>query len=293
MNLRPTRLHDIIGQTNIKKRLNISIKACQTLNEPLPHLLFYGPSGTGKTTFAQAIANELNYPIEIGNGANIQSIKSLLPYLMRLKENSILFIDELHRLPIKVAELLYVCIEEFRVDIGNKDSVSIDLPKFTFIGATTNSGLIPKPLYDRFVLKFPLSLYSVSELEEIITANAKKSGVLLSPEAVNTIATSSRHTPRIANNRLKWIRHYGVSHGINIIKNQDILNALSLEGVNKDGIDNNDIKYLSVLKQHQPAGINTLSSLTNISRDTIEEVIEPFLLKLNKIKKTQKGRMLC
>lgn len=293
MNLRPTHLIDIIGQKNVKERLEISINACKSTGEQLPHTLFYGPPGTGKSTLAQALANELGLEIQIANGANIRSIKALLPYLMRIKSGSILFIDEIHRLPIMVAEFLYVAIEEFRVDLGKKGQMSIKLPEFTFVGATTNAGSIPKPLYDRFILKLPLELYSNDDLVKIISISADKMNLCISEDAKLAVAKTSRSVPRIANNRLKWIRHYAISNNINIVEEKHIISALALEGVNKDGVDKNDLKYIQALKNHQPAGINTISSVTNIDKDTIEYVIEPFLLSHNVIKKTGKGRILC
>ena len=293
MTLRPTRLKDIIGQSNAKTILQISINACNQTNEVFPHCLVFGPPGTGKSTIAQAMSNELSKKLHTANGANIRSVKALLPHLMRINQGDILFIDEIHRLPINVAEFLYVAIEEYRVDLGKENQMSITLPKFTFFGATTNAGSIPKPLFDRFILKLPLELYTIDELSEIISKNSIKLKLNITDSAIKLIAGSSRNTPRIANNRLIWIRHYAISNCIHIINEEHILKALSLEGVNKNGIDNNDIKYLNALKRHQPAGINTLCSLTNIARDTIEEVIEPFLLRNNLIKKTSKGRMLC
>jgi len=255
--------------------------------------LLYGPPGTGKTTIARAIANELGYNIEIGNGAQINSIKKLLPYIMRIKENDILFIDEIHRLPIRVAEFLYVTIEEFRVDLGKEGEMSIDIPKFTFVGATTNAGLIPTPLFDRFIIKLPLDLYTTDELIELVDRNCDQMNLILTDEAKTIVAKSSRNTPRIANNRLAWIRHCSISRNISVMQEPDVLEALELEGVNKEGVDKVDLKYLKALKKHQPAGLNTLVSVTNIAKDTIEEVVEPFLLRNNLIKKTTKGRILC
>lgn len=291
--LRPQNLSSIVGQTNVKARLKICLESCLSSGLAFPHTLFFGPPGTGKTTLAQALSNELNVNIQIANGSNINSISKLLPYLTRLEEGSILFIDEIHRLNIKVFEFLYVVIEDLRIDLDDGKNCSIDLPNFTFVGGTTNAGLIPKPLYDRFVLKCALDLYSIEELTQIVDINCKKLGLQLSDDAKTIVATSSRNTPRIVNNRLVWIKHYAQYHNIQIVNKADILNALKLEGINQHGIDDNDRKYLSMLKHHQPVGLNSLVSLTNIDKDTIENVIEPFLINLELIKKTTKGRMLC
>lgn len=292
MNLRPLLLNDLVGQEKAKERLRITIKSCKTTGEKFPHTLLFGPAGTGKTSIANIISNEMNYGIEFANGANLSSIKSLLPYLARVKNNGILFIDEIHRIPIKVAEFLYVAIEDYRIDIGKQNQMSINLPRFTFVGATTNSGLIPKPLYDRFVLKLHLELYSIDELVKIISSTADKMNMILDHGAKTIVAQSSRRTPRIANNRLEWLKHFSISKNISILTKDHIYDALNLEGVEVNGIDDNDKKYLSALKRHQPAGINTMVSSTNIAKDTIEQVIEPFLLSLNLIRKTPKGRIL-
>jgi len=286
-------LDGIVGQKKVKDILNISLTACRKLKEQFPHSLFYGPPGTGKTTFAQAIANETGSRIEIGNGANIRSVKSLLPYLMRISKGSILFIDEIHRLPINVSEFLYVAVEENRIDLGKENKITIHIPEFTFIGATTNVGSIPKPLFDRFTLKLSLELYSDIEMFDIVSRNAEKMKINITDSAKSIIAKSSRKTPRIANHRLNWARHYSVSKNIPIIKESDIINILDLEGVDKNGITINDKKYLEAVNRLQPAGIGTISSAIDIPKDTIENTIEPFLMSLRLIKKTTKGRILC
>ena len=297
MNLRPTTLNDVIGQSKIKQRLRISINAAKQQQQSLPHLLFDGPPGLGKTTLARVVAHELGSSIQIANGSNLRSIKNVLPYLARLTANSVLFIDEIHRLTTLVCEFLYCVMEDFRMDLVTEgEAVSIDLPNFCLIGATTEAGSLPPPLVDRFAYKFHLGLYSNDELSELLLKNSRKIQVDLSKECAKILAGASKDTPRVANSLLKWIKDYTLG------KNQQtspslIKDALTLADIDPSGLDKNDKTYLRTLTEmdglNKPVGLLTLAAATSLNKDTITEQIEPFLLRRKLIKKTSKGRMLC
>ncbi len=292
MSLRPTKLEDIVGQDNIKQRLNISIAAAKGRGEMLPHILADGPPGTGKTTVAQAIANEMGQELIIANGANLRSIKSLLPYLARAG-NNILFIDEIHRCTTLVQEFLYPAMEDFRFDIGGDGEMSIDLEPFTLIGATTEAGALAPPLYDRFTLKYHLSLYNTDELSYLIKLAGAKMGLTVTSASADYLAKTSRGTPRIALARLKWVGDYvfpkeEVSVGA-------VADALKLAEIHPDGTTPQDRQYLDVLKEYAgtPIGLKTLVAETGLAPETITEQIEPYLLRKDLIKRTSKGRVLA
>jgi len=293
MNLRPTHLEHIIGQQKTIEAIQTNLKAVQKTGEVFPHMLLSGPAGTGKSLICEALANELNKPIEIANAANLSGFKGILPYVMRVRPHSILFVDEVHRLGPRLIDSLLTIIEQFRVDLGEDGNVSFPLPEFTFVAATTNKGKLPNTFIDRFVLKYTLKLYSDEELTEIVRGNIKKLEIKLSDGAIKLVVDSSRQTPRIANNRLLWIRNYSIAHSIPIVESQHVEKCLHIEDIDKNGFTYNDRKYLEELKKHQPAGINTMVAVTNIERDTIESVVEPFLLTSGIIKKTRKGRILA
>ena len=292
MNLRPTNLEGITGQKKTIEAIQTNVKAVQHTGEVFPHMLLSGPAGTGKSLICEALSHELGRPIEIANASNISGFKGILPYLMRVKEHSILFVDEVHRLGPRLIDSLLTIVEQFRLDLGEDGNVSFDLPRFTFIAATTNKGKLPNTFIDRFILKYTLKLYSQEELSEIVQRNADKLDIKLSDAAVKMVVASSRKTPRIANNRLLWIRNYAIANNLSLIERQHVEKCLHIEDVDKNGFTYNDRKYIKELKKHQPAGINTMVAVTNIEKDTVESVIEPFLLTCGVIKKTRKGRML-
>ena len=296
--LRPSTLTEILGQKEVKEVLSISINSAKQRNTCLAHSLFYGPPGTGKTTLANAIANDMGCSIQIANGANLRSIKNLIPYIMRIEDDSILFIDEIHRMTNIVEEFLYPVMEDFKVDMSmsGKDmfgeTISINVPKFTLIGATTEYGSLSKPLIDRFQHKHTLRLYNKVELQEIININAKKLNLKMSQQACNFVTKVSRGTPRVANAALEWLRDYRIAQGSETLSEGDVETAMGMKGIGSDGMTEMDRKYLKTLKSSgQPLGIETLSCMTGIDRQTIEGIIEPWLLQNAQIVKTSKGRM--
>ena len=278
-------LKDIVGQSGIKKALQINIDACKMSSKPLPHSLFYGFAGGGKTTFANAIAVEMGGEFQEANGAALSSVKSILPFLMRIKENSVLFIDEIHSCGKKVLDYLLTAMEQFKVTVGD---TTHPIPKFTLIGATTNPGLLIKPLRDRFVLKYSIQPYSNKEMLKIVTDCCQR----LTPMAAEVLVRASKNVPRIAKNYLTLINNYAIVNGKTVITDQYVLICLELMGVRADGLDKDDLEYLRLLKQIQPAGITTLAASTGFSRDQIENLIEPYLLTKGVIKRTPKGRVL-
>ena len=296
--LRPNKLSDILGQKQVVEVLNISIKSAKSRSDCLAHTLFYGPPGTGKTTLANAIANEMGCSLQIANGANLRSIKNLLPYIMRVEDHSILFIDEIHRMTNIVEEFLYPVMEDFKVDMSMSgkeifgETLSIDIPRFTLMGATTEYGSLSKPLIDRFQHKHTLKLYNKVELQEIVNINSKKLNLKMSDKASVFVTKVSRGTPRIANAALEWLRDYCIAQGSETLSESDVESAMGMKGIDSDGMTDMDRKYLKTLKTSgQPLGIETLSCMTGIDRQTIEGIIEPWLLQNSKIIKTSKGRV--
>ena len=296
--LRPKTLSDIIGQKEVVEVLNISIKSAKSRNDCLAHTLFYGPPGTGKTTLANAIANEMGCSLQIANGANLRTIKNLLPYVMRVEDHSILFIDEIHRMTNIVEEFLYPVMEDFKIDMSvpTKDvkgqTISMEIPAFTLMGATTEFGSLSKPLIDRFQHKHTLKLYNKVELQEIVNINSKKLNLKMSDQASIFVTKVSRGTPRIANATLEWLRDYRIAQGSETLSESDVEAAMSMKGIDSDGMSDMDRQYLKTLKNSgQPLGIETLSCMTGIDRQTIEGIIEPWLLQNCRIAKTSKGRV--
>ena len=296
--LRPTKLADILGQLQVREALDISICSAKHRQDCLEHTLFYGPPGTGKTTLANAIANDMETSIQVANGANLRSIKSIIPYIMRIEPHGILFIDEIHRMTKIVEEFLYPIVEDFKVDMsmgadkGDGEVISIDIPKFTLMGATTEFGSLSKPLIDRFKHKYTLKLYNNVELLKIIDSNAQKLELSMTKKAAEKIATMSRGTPRIANSNLEWLRDYQIAKEISTLSEKDIKDAMLLKGIDHEGLTEMDRKYLSILQNSlEPLGIETICSLSNIDRNTVESIIEPWLLQGSKIAKTPKGRV--
>jgi Holliday junction DNA helicase RuvB len=295
MTFRPKTFDDIVGQKGVIKALNISIRSAKVRNAAFPHCLISAGAGLGKSTICMAIANELGVKLKTVLGSNIHSFKDILPTVMGMREHEVLFIDEVHRVNPRIAESFYTILEDSRVDIqkGKDDEViSINLPQFTIVGATTEAGTLPKPLRDRFKLHFTLQLYDTATLEILIRNNSKDLSVSLDDSAVSWLAQISRGTPRIANAGLEWVRDWGVAKNLSRLTAKDMREAMDLRGIGADGSTEEDRRYLEFLKkQSGPVGINTISSSLGIDRCTIEEVIEPFLLSRQLIQKTSKGRI--
>ncbi|MBO7678288.1 MAG: Holliday junction branch migration DNA helicase RuvB, partial [Thermoguttaceae bacterium] len=246
--LRPKRMSEMIGQRDVYERIMIAIQAARKRNEPLGHILFDGPPGLGKTTFATCIPNELEVQMQVANGATLKAPKDIIPYLTNAEERSVLFIDEIHRLQKTVEEFLYPAMEDFRIDFTygegiNARTLNIPLKPFTLIGATTRTGLISAPLRDRFQMREHLDFYSIDELTKIVLRNAEKLRVTIDDSAAEEIALRSRGTPRLANNRLRWVRDFADAKADGTITPTVALDALAMQGIDSLGLDKLDRSY--------------------------------------------------
>lgn len=291
--LRPNKLDDIIGQDKAKRICKILVNSAIKRKEHIPHILLDGPPGIGKSTFARAIANEMGESFQEANGTNFSSLKSILPYIGRITQNSILFIDETHRIRKNVEEWLYPIMEDFFMTLTQgEETIKAEIPSFTMIGATTQSGLLTKPFYDRFVHKIQLTYYSDEDLKKIAYANIAKLGLSVKDEVIQSLVNVSRGTPRIVNNFLLWIRDYSLSEQVNEVTPSEFNKALQIKGVTLDGLTKNDRIYLDFLSQNGIVGLRTIAAATGLATETITENIEPYLLRKNMIVKTSKGRRL-
>lgn len=298
--LRPKRMLDMVGQREVFERLLIAIEAAKIRKEPLGHILFDGPPGLGKTTFATCIHHELGVPLQTGNGATLRAPKDVLPYLINAKEGSILFIDEIHRMQKTVEEFLYPAMEDFRVDMtmgegAGARTLNIPLERFTLIGATTRTGLISAPLRDRFTIHEHLGFYSVEELAEIVRRNAEKLNVYIDTAGAFEIATRSRGTPRLANNRLWWVRDYATIRSDGRISLEVARRALEMQGVDELGLDSQDRQYMETLIgvfDGGPAGVEAIAHTINVAPDTLVDEVEPFLLRSQLIIRSPRGRRI-
>jgi Holliday junction DNA helicase RuvB len=297
-NLRPQRMHDMIGQRDVCERLRIAIDATQKRGEALGHVLFDGPPGLGKTTFATCIPNELGVTVQTASGAGLKAPKDLIPYLTNAEERSVLFIDEIHRLPRAVEEYLYTAMEDFRIDVVlgegiNARTLAVTLKPFTLIGATTRAGMLSGPLRDRFQLREHLGFYTIEELTILLLRNARKLHVDVAEDAALEIARRSRSTPRIANNRLRWVRDYATSRADGRVSLPVAQAALEMAGIDEAGLDSQDRRYLDTLVRvfdGGPAGVEAIAHTMNTSSDTLEDEVEPFLLRLEFMLRTPRGR---
>ena len=297
--LRPRRLDEMVGQRDVIERLKIAIDAASGRDEPLGHILFDGPPGLGKTTFATIIPAEMGTTVQQANGAGLAAPKDLLPYLTNVSEKSVLFIDEIHRIPKSVEEYLYTAMEDFRIDIVlgegvNARTLNFELQCFTLIGATTRAGMLSAPLRDRFQIREHLSWYTEAELQQLILRNAVKLEIEVDQAAAAEIARRSRRTPRIANNRLYWVRDFAQIKAKGKVTLGVARDALDMIGIDRLGLDKQDRNYLDTLIRvfaGGPAGIEAISHTMNVSSDTLEDEVEPFLLRSELIVRTRRGRM--
>lgn len=287
---RPSSFDNIVGQKDVIKRLRINSKGCKLSESVMPHVLIDGPPGLGKTTLAGAIANELDVDLVTCNAASLRSIKNIMPYLMGINPRSVLFIDEIHRLPKLVEEFLYPVMEDFKMSIVVEDNTEdIDIPQFTLVGATTSGGSLSQPFYDRFTIKEHLSFYSHDELAKLAGYAIKGGALEVDESDLLEIAKRSKGTPRILKARVKWYQNYLLSVG-----KDDVDVIFETQGIDKYGMDTYDRKYLEVLEKNlgNPLGVKSISSLTGIAIETIENAIEPYLLREGYVVRTQKGRIL-
>ena len=297
--LRPRNFDEYFGQDKIKSNMKVFIEAAKKREEPLDHVLLYGPPGLGKTTLANIIASEMNVNIRITSGPAIERAGDLAAILTNLPSNSVLFIDEIHRLNRTVEEILYPAMEDYALDIiigkgPSARSIRLDLPKFTLIGATTRAGMLTSPLRDRFGVISRLEMYSAVELQTIVKRSAGILNIPISNDGAIEIAKRSRGTPRIANRLLKRIRDFAQVENLSTIEKPIAdrgLNALEVDAIGLDAVDRKLL--LAIIKKFAggPVGLDTLSSCISEEKETIEDVYEPFLLQLGFINKTPRGRV--
>lgn len=298
--LRPQLLKDYIGQQKVKETLSIYIEAARQREEPLDHVLFYGPPGLGKTTLAGIIANEMGVKMKVTSGPAIEKPGEIAAILNNLSEGDVLFIDEIHRLNRQVEEVLYPAMEDFAIDIvigkgAAARSIRLDLPKFTLVGATTRAGLLTAPLRDRFGVVSRLEFYSTQDLMTIIRRSAEVLHVKIDERGAEELARRSRGTPRLANRLLKRVRDYAQVCHDGVITLQVANEALDLLDVDKYGLDQSDRNILLTMMNKfrgGPVGLDTLAAALGEDSGTLEEVYEPYLIKNGFIQRTPRGRVV-
>ena len=298
VSLRPKTLADYTGQEKAKKNLSVYIEAARRRGEPLDHVLLYGPPGLGKTTLAGVIAGEMGVNMRVTSGPAIEKTGDLVALLTNLNPGDVLFIDEIHRLNRSIEEVLYPAMEDYVIDIilgkgPSANSIRLDLPRFTLIGATTRAGQLSSPLRDRFGVSLRLELYSTEELTGIVTRSARLLAMPIEPEGAREIAARSRGTPRIANRLLRRVRDFAQVIGDGVISRQTASEALSRLEIDELGLDAIDRRMLTAIVRHYgggPVGLDTLAATIGEEAVTLEDVYEPYLMQIGFLSRTPRGR---
>lgn len=298
--IRPGSFDEYIGQKDVKENIKVFVSAAKMRNVSLDHVLLYGPPGLGKTTLSHIIANELEVGIKTASGPTIEKSGDLAAILSTLEPYDVLFIDEIHRIPKYIEEILYSAMEDFKLDLvigsdGQSRSIKIDLPPFTLVGATTRAGDLSSPLRDRFGITCKLNYYTTEELTSIVKRSARVLDLTIDDEAATIIARRSRKTPRIANRLLKRVSDFALVNGDRIINSEITNSSLNRLHVDEYGLDSTDIEYLeSLINKFNggPVGIESIAASIGEEQTTIEDVIEPFLLQEGFIKRTTRGRQV-
>ena len=298
--IRPLTLDEYVGQKEIKENLNVFIKSATMRGEPLDHILLYGPPGLGKTTLAYIIANELGTNIKTASGPSIEKSGDLAAILSTLEEGDVLFIDEIHRIPRYIEEILYPAMEDYYLDIivgseGSSRNIKINLPHFTLVGATTRAGDLSSPLRDRFGIISKLNFYTEDELYQIIKRTSRVLDTPIEDDAAHELASRSRGTPRIANRLFKRVRDFALVYGNGIINKEILTTSLDKLKVDKTGLDETDYNLLKAIIERfngGPVGLEALASSIGEESSTIEDVYEPYLLQQGYLKRTARGRIV-
>ncbi|PKL47503.1 MAG: Holliday junction branch migration DNA helicase RuvB [Planctomycetes bacterium HGW-Planctomycetes-1] len=296
--LRPTTFAECVGQQSVKEKLAIAIEAAKKRGEPLEHILFYGPPGLGKTTLAHVIANEMGSRIKTTSGPALVKQGDVMGLLSNVNTGDILFVDEIHRLSTPVEEFIYPAMEDFRVDFTvdsglHAKTINFPLKRFTLIGATTRAGLLSAPLRGRFGMLYHLEFYNIGELAQILHRSAKLLNLACQDGTLDLIASRSRGTPRIANRLLKRVRDYAQVKGKGKLTDDVVTSALKMEQIDELGLDELDRSFLRALAnvyKGGPAGIEALAATLGEEKDTLEDVVEPYLLQIGFVRRTNRGR---